>query len=257
MKVYKYSEKLKELLGCKTNPEPWMHIVIQGDEVTSNQKLRQMKNGKYAIYVWDTREVLEEGKVKPEVLYNYYSTKAGRGVSKHVMGEKILGQYARDNGQPLKGSKLGFNFDGIDENDLKPLKLSGLRLHNAKFIYDVGTGANVSVACKVNGIDAVFYSVPQRFGYKDGADFVKFTTNTDSGRITKTGTGSGGFYSNDTALHIFNLARKPVGKSQHFVGQKYSLDFLPKEFADALLKLYNEHPELISSKFKKTFNCYK
>jgi hypothetical protein len=55
--ILRYNEEIQKTIGSKTKPEPWMHIAI----------IKQIRdNGKfdlslfYAIYVWDTRQVIEE-----------------------------------------------------------------------------------------------------------------------------------------------------------------------------------------------------
>jgi hypothetical protein len=56
-KTNRYTEEAKKLLGTKTNPEPWLHIQLVGDSSTKHDDIY------YAIYVWDTRQVIESGVV--------------------------------------------------------------------------------------------------------------------------------------------------------------------------------------------------
>ena len=51
MKILRYTESVQKQLNSKTKSEPWLHVVIKD-------------NGEYAIYVWDTRKVIETGKTK-------------------------------------------------------------------------------------------------------------------------------------------------------------------------------------------------
>lgn len=52
--ILRYNEDLQKLIGCKTKPEPWMHIGFVGTDMSEDDY--------WAIWVWDTRQVLEEGK---------------------------------------------------------------------------------------------------------------------------------------------------------------------------------------------------
>lgn len=49
----KYTDEAKRLIGSKTKAEDWLHIAVQYN--TENDHFA------YAIYVWDTRKVLETG----------------------------------------------------------------------------------------------------------------------------------------------------------------------------------------------------
>lgn len=60
-----YTEQVQEMLKSKTKPEPWLHVVVLGDG--NNVTYARTKDKKdaervvYAIYVWDTRQVVETG----------------------------------------------------------------------------------------------------------------------------------------------------------------------------------------------------
>lgn len=49
IQILRYTEAIQKALGCKTKPEPWLHIGISSD-------------GHYGIWIWDTRQILETGK---------------------------------------------------------------------------------------------------------------------------------------------------------------------------------------------------
>jgi hypothetical protein len=76
MKILKYTPVIKQQIGSKAEPAPYLHIAIVK---TYTSKVV------YAIYIWDTREIVE---IK-EVARKY---------------EGILGANATDNREPLKGS---------------------------------------------------------------------------------------------------------------------------------------------------------
>jgi hypothetical protein len=46
--IFKYTKEIQKKLGSKTMAEPWLHILVYDNA--------------YAIWVWDTREVLEYDK---------------------------------------------------------------------------------------------------------------------------------------------------------------------------------------------------
>lgn len=50
MTILRYTPEVQKQLGSKTKPEPWLHVCMQNDM--------------YAIYVWDTRQILESGKYR-------------------------------------------------------------------------------------------------------------------------------------------------------------------------------------------------
>ena len=65
-KVFKYNEKWQTFFGSNIKPEPWMHIVASVYKSDNDMQVTRT-TGKlvvqYAIFVWDTREVLEAAKV--------------------------------------------------------------------------------------------------------------------------------------------------------------------------------------------------
>lgn len=49
-----YTDKIQNVLNTKTKPEPWLHVVLQHQRDGEDSALA------WAIYVWDTRQVIEE-----------------------------------------------------------------------------------------------------------------------------------------------------------------------------------------------------
>lgn len=67
MKILRYTPELQKALGSKVKSEPWLHAMI-------------LQNGCWAIYVWDTREILDanvESNAKQEMpIYKFKGMKA-------------------------------------------------------------------------------------------------------------------------------------------------------------------------------------
>lgn len=80
MRVARYTKDIQYKIGCRVDAEPWMHIVFEKFNPTSNSKDNSVA---FAVYVWDTRKVLGTGFTRPE---NYE-----------------LGASAKDNHKPLQG----------------------------------------------------------------------------------------------------------------------------------------------------------
>lgn len=57
--IFVYDKDIKNRVKAKTNPEPWMHICLVSRRVgkTAEKKFEYV----WAIYVWDTRQVIESG----------------------------------------------------------------------------------------------------------------------------------------------------------------------------------------------------
>lgn len=51
MTVYRYTPELQQFLHAKTKSEPWLHVV----------KVSTPMSDRLAIFIWDTRKVIEEG----------------------------------------------------------------------------------------------------------------------------------------------------------------------------------------------------
>lgn len=49
-----YTDMIQQVLKSKTKPEHWLHIVLQHQRYGEDSALA------WAIYVWDTRQVVEE-----------------------------------------------------------------------------------------------------------------------------------------------------------------------------------------------------
>ena len=79
--ILKYDEDIQKKLGLKTKAEQWLHIGIVKDQEEDSEICKYI----LAIWVWDTRDVIElkSIKINPEILKE--TTKAA------------------DNGEPLKG----------------------------------------------------------------------------------------------------------------------------------------------------------
>jgi hypothetical protein len=80
-KIFRYTPEAQKLLGAKTKAEPWMHVV-----------LNEFPDVGGAIYVWDTREIIELIDNN-----NWYSN----DMTKKLVEAGI--PHAKDNKQPLKG----------------------------------------------------------------------------------------------------------------------------------------------------------
>lgn len=52
--IRRYTDKIQQVLKSKTKTEPWLHVVLQHQRDDVNSALA------WAIYVWDTRQVIEE-----------------------------------------------------------------------------------------------------------------------------------------------------------------------------------------------------
>jgi hypothetical protein len=71
MAIFKYTEEIQKQIGSKTKPEPWLHIAFSKYVNSGSNRIGgRYRNTAYAfaIYVWDSRNVLESGKclIKPK-----------------------------------------------------------------------------------------------------------------------------------------------------------------------------------------------
>lgn len=55
--IIRYTADVQQLLGAKTKAEPWLHCIV--NITYRNNPHQQIATYNYAIYVWDTRKVLE------------------------------------------------------------------------------------------------------------------------------------------------------------------------------------------------------
>lgn len=61
----KYTARAQEILGSATKPEDWLHVILMVDSKSNLDKIHSgILQISYAIYVWDTREVVESGMVE-------------------------------------------------------------------------------------------------------------------------------------------------------------------------------------------------
>lgn len=90
-----YDEKLKAFLGAKAEVKDYLHIAVINEESYKKPE----SDFYYAIFVWDTREVVEEGLVHIE-------TKAGREFIKDYlrlpMNKALRGNAAQQANDSLK-----------------------------------------------------------------------------------------------------------------------------------------------------------
>jgi len=87
MVIFQYSKEIQKAIGSTINPEPWLHVGIWKAEELTVSGNNMTTNPSYAIFVWDTREIVD-----------YAFSKRGLKV------KNIKGKPASDNKQPLKGS---------------------------------------------------------------------------------------------------------------------------------------------------------
>jgi hypothetical protein len=88
-----YTPEHQKLLGCKTKPEPWLHIVTKSYD---RKPTTDQATTTYAIYVWDTRQVIEEG----EVIINLVHP-----LDTMYPRLQSIRKRCHDSLEPLKGSK--------------------------------------------------------------------------------------------------------------------------------------------------------
>lgn len=250
MRVYRYNQKFADFLKCKVKAEPWLHVAIQ-----TNPAKTQQKTGIYVVYVWDTRKVVAEGKI-PQA--NWYNQTIGPGRGD---GQFDYLTFARDNGKPLDGAKYEWNFDN-DDMSIAPLKITKIGLVNTHkpylevFSADSKGGWHVKVGATINGHGVIFDTEARRFGLlKDGAQMVQDATVVVDGKNHKLfaeGQGNSGYYGSAISWHP---KCTPVGKPQHFVGQKYKVTTYAKDCIAAFVRAANDNPEMFSLAFKKAIGC--
>ena len=239
MHVYRYSEELQKQLGSKTKPEPWLHATyaINPDK----------KGGKYVIFVWDTRQVVEEGKLSRAQLFDKYGN---RYSTSHFV---LRGRPARDNGQPLKGAKSEWTFDETDAPlilNIKKVKQTG-----KQYVYDTDSRGIWDFAMQINGHNVVVtmgaprFGVVDRTGGKSHMQYLSCEVDGEGVDMFKLGTGIGGFHGSTMSVSI--PAPAPVGKSQHFVGQRYKMPNFSKEVVAEMQRMAANSPELFSAAFKR------
>jgi hypothetical protein len=142
MKILVYNATAQAKIGAKTNPEPWMHVVITN-------------NNEFAIFIWDTREVLETGKCAKDIDFTGCEN-------------------ARDNHKELKNLP-----EGMEVNFKELPKVPRFKV----FKDDKGR-----IGCYRHGYVAIIENgkvveVKQIEGYKTIADYLK--ANPDCKKATK------------------------------------------------------------------------
>jgi hypothetical protein len=70
--ILRYNKYIQSILKTKTNPEPWLHIIIVGEDDKGVDPRLYSSTVDYAIYIWDTREVIETGTVKLRAVYTMW-----------------------------------------------------------------------------------------------------------------------------------------------------------------------------------------
>lgn len=80
--ILRYSTEIQKALGCKTKPEPWLHIGIW-----YANELPRTTRASYAIWIWDTREIVE---------YKF-------GALDNSKAKLVNGRPAKDSKDSLKG----------------------------------------------------------------------------------------------------------------------------------------------------------
>ena len=65
--VLRYTPEVQKALGSKTKPEPWLHVAVTSSTLMGAAGFRRGSSANsetlsitYAIYVWDTRKVVEQ-----------------------------------------------------------------------------------------------------------------------------------------------------------------------------------------------------
>lgn len=239
MHVYRYSEKMQEQLGSKIKPEPWLHCTYSVDAGN--------KAGKYVIFIWDSRQVVEEGKLARTKLFT--KSYNGRFSQYHF---DFTGQPARDNGKPLQGAKFDWKFD---EDDAVPqMKISAVRQfgpnvirliyrkrRNSDSVYTTDPGVSWDIACDINGHVVVFKTEPQRFSMISMPSVQCNLVEVDGERHK---------LCKGEPFSFSDVKIKPVGRIQHFVGQKYQVEDFSKKFIGAFVNMMNKEPEMFTATFK-------
>jgi hypothetical protein len=149
--ILRYTEELQKFYRAKTKPEPWLHFVHVSGQL----------GDRWAIYVWDTRQVIEEGSDYRPV---------PQGVQK-----------ASDNHEMLKGAKnvsLVAAFDKryfiVDDFGTRLDKPKVLEIFNDKKVADAWYAQYLKEVEDINkqllkiGTDAQHEYVKSHTDYKPG-----------------------------------------------------------------------------------------
>lgn len=63
MHITKYTTQIAAMLGCKAKPEPWLRIALDCSPEQYGETGKQDWQVSYVIYVWDTRQVIDDDTV--------------------------------------------------------------------------------------------------------------------------------------------------------------------------------------------------
>lgn len=107
----RYTEELQSLLGLRTKPEPWLHIVFVPKYSLYYDRLTE-DGVSAAVYVWDTREIVE-------TISTYPLDKSIIGrISSYSQWNKLVDicnrNKVRDSHTQLVSSKHKFHVDAWD-----------------------------------------------------------------------------------------------------------------------------------------------
>lgn len=235
--VFRYiDEKIQAMLKSKIKPEPWLHVNIMTHP-------KDKKKAWYTIYVWDTRQVVGEG-IVPNVNPSKESIMPGRGDGKYDWL-----RFASDNGKPLNGAKYNVEFDSSNEPMTMKITKPGV-ISGRTEITSVHNKGEWQVGMTINGVPVSFTIESGRFGVVDMG--MQATGDADvAGQhmyIYANGRDAVGYYGKAISFKPTLIQSK---KAEHFIGYRYKMPKLAREFANALLKFANEHPETFTLKFKR------
>lgn len=234
MHVYKYTEGLQKQLGSKTKPEPWLHCTYSIND--------DKKGGKYVIFIWDTRQVVEEGELKREQLFTEIGK--GRYLKTHV---EFKGRPARDNGQPLKGAKNKWQFE--KDVAVPQLKIKGIKQRGPVNFYESDDSGEWDVECNINGHRVIFECYARSFWSDTSVDIecAKAMVDGEKYQILKPGAN---IEYNGRGVFSCDVKISSTGKSNGERGQKYKIGNFANDIIAKFANLMNKKPELISNTFK-------
>lgn len=127
--IYRYDESVQQCLRCKTKPEPWLHIAIAGCSMSNLGEHYARRNaGKapkleliWAVYVWDTREVIESGQVDRAYMDRYDGQRVLSQLGRGIADAMKTWQPAIDNHTKLNGKSIAQHLnDEFKFKDAKP-----------------------------------------------------------------------------------------------------------------------------------------
>lgn len=227
-KILRYNESIQKTLGCKTKPEPWMHIGIK----TPSKRLPFVG---YTIWVWDTRQVLEQN----------IEQDFGRATVDFVNRCNIAlkqGQPAIDNHQPLKGGESieyerpDLHHVDMSVNDVmevdgdagQSMSKAGLWQHLCKLANADPERTNTLYYCMANDFNMYVGGRPGERGYTGQTtvvplgQYVKITSDMDDNQIKQlmkeSKSGTVGYASRMQARYHGNPSCGRKGQYREIVG---------------------------------------